>query len=159
MTDQQIPKSSESFRYWPIVLLRLYAGVFFTYHGFTKLTNEGFSDRMAGFLQSRLESSFGFYQGFIESVILPNKDLFGFLVSWGEFTMGIALVLGLATRYAAFAGVFMVANIWFAKGGGVLAGMTDDMPWLAILLVLGLIPAGRFCGLDNHLSDRFRFLR
>ena len=71
--------------------------------------------------------------------------------------MGIALILGFATRYAAFAGVFMVANIWFAKGSGLLAGNNDALPWLMILLVLGLIPAGRFCGLDNRLSDRFRF--
>ena len=159
MTDQQNSNSSDSFRYWPIVVLRLYAGVYFTYHGFSKFSKEGFSDRMAGFLQSRLESSFGFYQGIIESVILPNKDLFGFLVTWGELTMGIALILGLATRYAAFAGVFMVTNIWFAKGSGLLAGTNDDLPWLMILLVLGLIHAGRYCGLDNRLSDRLRFLR
>ena len=157
MVDQHHSKLSLSIQYWPIVLLRLYAGVFFTYHGIMKLTHAGFSDRMAVFLQSRLESSFGFYQEFINSVILPNKELFGFLVTWGELTMGIALILGLATRYAAFAGVFMITNIWFAKGQGLLVGTNGDLPWIVILLVLGLIPAGKICGLDARLSDNFRF--
>jgi len=35
----------------------------------------------------------------VESVVLPNKELFAFLVGWGEFAIGISMILGLATRY------------------------------------------------------------
>ena len=80
-------------------------------------------------------------------------------VSAGELHLGIGLVLGLATRYAAFLGAFMVANFWFAKGGGFLDGMNHDVVWLMILIALGFIPAGRIAGLDDGLADRMPFLR
>ena len=68
-------------------------------------------------------------------------------------------MLGFATRYAAFIGAFMVASFWFTKGAGFLAGTNHDVAWIFILLMLGLIPAGRIAGLDDGLSDRMRFLR
>jgi thiosulfate dehydrogenase [quinone] large subunit len=91
--------------------------------------------------------------------VLPNSALFGNLVAWGELTIGVALIVGLATRYAAFGGAFLVANFWFAKGAGILDGTNHDVVWLVIFIVLGTIPAGRIAGLDDGLSDRLRFLR
>jgi thiosulfate dehydrogenase [quinone] large subunit len=90
---------------------------------------------------------------------LPGKELFAVLVAWGELAIGLALILGLATRYAAFVGAFMVLNFWFAKGLGVFAGANHDVVWCVILIVLGLIPAGKIAGLDDGLSDRLPFLR
>jgi len=69
------------------------------------------------------------------------------------------LILGLATRYAAAAGAFLVINFWLAKGQGALDGTNHDVVWLVIFLVLALVPAGRIAGLDDGLADRFRLLR
>lgn len=149
---------SKALRHWPIVLLRLYTGVFFLYYGFGKLRRDNFADGLAGFLNGNLENSFGFYRPFVESIVLPNKSLFAFLVSFGEFAVGIALILGLATRYAAVAGAVMVANFWFAKGTGFLDGQNHDTIWLMIFIVLGGLHAGRVMSLDERLAGRFRFL-
>lgn len=143
---------------WPIVLLRVYTGVFFLKFGFGKITNPDFSDGVAGFLGSKSESMFGFYQGFVETVVLPNKAVFAFLVGWGELFLGIALILGLATRYAAFLGVFMLANFWFAKGQGILDAQNHDIIWMIILIVLGGLHAGRTMGLDAKLASKYKFL-
>ena len=151
-------RNSKAIRLWPIAMLRVYTGIFFLEHGFGKLRTDNYADRVASFLTSRLESCFDFYRPFIEAVALPNNTLFAFLVSWGEFTMGIALILGLATRYAAIAGAFMVAHFWFAKGQGVLEGQNHDVIWLVILIVLAAVHAGRIAGLDERLATRFRFL-
>jgi len=159
MIDRLDSKPHGRLRLWPIVLLRLYTGVFFAWHGIGKISRGNFSDSLGGFLNRSLESAFGFYRPFIEAVVLPNKALFASLVAYGELLLGVALILGLATRYAAFAGVFLMANFWFAKGGGVLAGSNHDVVWMVILLVLGLVPAGRIAGLDDGLSGRLRFLR
>ena len=92
-------------------------------------------------------------------MVIPHSGLFAGLVAYGELLIGIALILGLATRYASIAGALLVANFWLAKGQGVLDGSNHDVVWLVIFLVLALIPAGKIAGLDDGLSDRFRFLR
>ncbi len=159
MLDRIDSKSHVAVKLWPIFALRVYTGIFFAWHGIGKISRGNFQQGLEGFLNSRLESSFGFYRPFIESVVLPNKALFAALVAWGELAVGIAMIAGLATRYAAVAGALLVANFWFAKGEGMFAGTNHDVVWLVIFIVLGLIPAGKIAGLDDGLSDKFRFLR
>lgn len=143
---------------WPITLLRVYTGVFFLYYGFGKIRNPNFADGLAGFVSGNLEKSFGFIRPFLESVVLPNNGVFAFLVSWGEFLTGIALIVGLATRYASIAGALMVAAFWFTKGQGFLAAQNHDVIWFMIFIVLATIHAGRTHSLDAKLADRIRFL-
>ena len=159
MLDRVDAPTSIALKQWPIVLLRVYSGVFFLYHGVGKVRHDDFAASLSNFLTGNLDSSFSFYRAFIESVVLPNKEIFSTLISWGELTMGLALIIGLATRFAAFFGAFMVLNFWFAKGVSVFAGTNHDIVWFVILIVLGFIPAGKIAGLDDGLSDRLPFLR
>lgn len=145
-------------RDWPIVLLRVYTGVFFAYHGFRKISRGDFDEGLGGFVNMQLENSFGFFRPFLESVVLPNKGLFAFLVSWGELAIGIAMILGLATRYAAIAGAIMLASFWFAKGQSLFSGQNHDAIWFFIFIVLAGLHAGRVMSLDQKLADRFKFL-
>ena len=149
-------RSSKSIREWPIVLLRVYTGIFFLKYGWGKIMNPEFSEGMAGFLGSQ-EATFGFYRPIAEFAI-ANKGLFGFLVGYGEVALGVFLILGLATRYAAFAGAFMVANFWFAKGLGILDAQNHDFVWMIVLIVLAGLHAGRVMSLDQKLVGRFKFL-
>lgn len=159
MVDRLSSRTHSAIRLWPVVVLRLYAGFFFAWHGISKLTRDNFADGLAGFLNAQVSQSFGFYRPFIESVVLPNNGLFAALVSWGEFAVGVAMILGLATRYAAAVGALLVINFWFAKGQGVFDGTNHDVVWLVIFIVLGMFPAGRVAGLDDGLSDKLPFLR
>ena len=157
MTSLDAP-GGKAIRHWPIVLLRIYTCVFFVYHGFGKIRRDNFSDGVVGFLNGQAEGTFSFYRPFVESVVLPNKELFAFLVGWGEFAIGISMILGLATRYGAVFGFVMVANFWFAKGQGVLAGQNHDVVWMIVFVVLAGLHAGRTMGLDEKLSGKYRFL-
>ena len=159
MVDRIDVRPSVALKQWPIVLLRVYTGVFFLYHGIRKVGHDDFSSALSGFLTRSQEESFFFYRPFIDSIVLPNNAIFANLVAWGEVLVGLALIVGLATRYAAFVGAFMVLNFWFAKGLGVFDGANHDVVWLVILIVLGFIPAGKIAGLDDGLSDRLPFLR
>ncbi len=159
MADHLTSRRRVRIKLWPIALLRVYTGIFFVYHGFGKVTNDQFSSGMIGFLNGRAESSPELYRAFVEAIVLPHPQLFAAIVGWGELAIGLALIVGLATRYASFAGVIMMANFWMAKGLGVLEGSNHDVVWLVIFLVLALVPAGKIAGLDDALSDRFRFLR
>jgi len=159
MTDRLTSRTHSTIRHWPIVVLRVYTGLFFAWHGFSKLTRDNFAAGLEGFLNAQSGNTFAFYRPFVESVVLPNNGLFAVLVSWGEFAVGIALILGLATRYATAGGALLVLNFWFAKGQGFFDGTNHDVVWLIVFVVLGLIPAGRIAGLDDGLSDRLPFLR
>jgi len=159
MIDRLKARSQGAPKHWPIFFLRIFTGIFFAWNGLSKVRRENFADGMEGFLNSQLANSFDFYRPFVETVVLPNKSLFAAMVGWGELAVGLAMLAGLATRYAAAVGAFLVLNFWFAKGLPFLAGANHDVVWLVIFVVLGLVPAGRIAGLDDGLSDRLRFLR
>ena len=158
MSDLDEFRSKKSPHLWPITLLRVYTGVFFLYYGFGKIRNPDFAEGLAGFVSGRLEGSVAFVRPFLESVVLPNKGLFAFLVSWGELAIGIALIVGLATRWASVAGAFMVAAFWATKGQGFLDAQNHDAVWFMIFVVLATVHAGRAHSVDERLADRFRFL-
>ena len=143
---------------WPITLLRVYTGVFFLYYGFGKIRNPDFADGLAGFVTSQLENSICMIRPFLESVVLPNKGLFAFFVAWGELAIGIALILGLATRWASVAGAIMVAAFWATKGQGFLDAQNHDVIWFMIFVLLATVHAGRAHSVDERLAGRFRFL-
>ncbi|MGB5257392.1 MAG: DoxX family membrane protein [Woeseiaceae bacterium] len=151
-------RRKKSIHLWPITLLRVYTGVFFLYYGFGKVRNPQFADGLAGFVTGRLEESAGFIRPFLESVVLPNNGLFAILVAWGELALGLALILGLATRWASIAGALMVAAFWATKGQGFLDAQNHDAVWFMIFVVLATVHAGRAHSLDERLAHRFRFL-
>ena len=158
MSDLDEFRPRKSLHLWPITLLRVYTGVFFLYYGFGKVRNPQFSDGLAGFVNSQLENSVSFIRPFLESVVLPNKGLFAFLVGWGELAIGIALILGFATRWASIAGAVMVGAFWATKGQGFLDAQNHDVIWFMIFVVLAALHAGRAHSIDERLADRFRFL-
>ena len=158
MSDLDEFRSKKSMQQWPITLLRVYTGVFFLYYGFGKVRNPQFADGLAGFVNSQLENSVGFMRPFLESAVLPNKGLFAFLVGWGELAIGIALIMGFATRWASIAGAVMVGAFWATKGQGFLDAQNHDVIWFMICVVLAALHAGRAHSIEERLAARFRFL-
>lgn len=144
---------------WPITLLRVYTGVFFAWHGFGKVSGGSFDENLERFVDGRLDDAFGFFRPFLESVVLPYKAVFAFLVAWGELAIGLALIAGFATRYASIAGAVMLASFWFTKGQNFFAGQNHDSIWVMIFIVLAAVHAGRQHGLDEKLGARFKLLR
>jgi thiosulfate dehydrogenase [quinone] large subunit len=68
------------------------------------------------------------YAELVQNVFLPNATLFSYMVAYGEVLVGIALLLGIFTHFAALMGVLM--NLAY-----LLAGTTSTNPQL---LVVGL---------------------
>ncbi|OQP10728.1 Crp/Fnr family transcriptional regulator [Geobacillus sp. 47C-IIb] len=138
-----------------MVVLRLYLGYEWMVAGWGKLTN-GFD--ASGFLKGTLAKATGehpavqgWWAAFIENVALPNVGLFNFLVPWGEFLVGIALILGLFTTFAALMGAVM--NFAF-----MFSGTTSTNPQMVLLTVFILVAganAGRY-GLDRWVLPYLR---
>ncbi|ASS99145.1 MULTISPECIES: DoxX family protein [Geobacillus] len=138
-----------------MVVLRLYLGYEWMMAGWGKIT-QGFD--ATGFLKGALAKAAGehpavqsWWAGFIEHVALPNVGLFNVLVPWGEFLVGIALILGLFTTFAALMGAVM--NFAF-----MFSGTTSTNPQMVLLTVFLLVAganAGRY-GLDRWVLPYLR---
>ena len=88
----------------------------------------------------------GWYAWFLQQVVLTRPAFWSYLVSWGEFLVGIALIVGIFTGIAALFGSFMNINY-------LLAGTVSTNPILfviAILVIMAWKTAG-WWGLDRWI--------
>ena len=88
----------------------------------------------------------GWYANFLQYWVLPHVGLFAFLVSWGEFAVGLGVLLGALTGIAAGFGVLMNLNY-------LLSGVVSINPVLG-MFGLFLVFSWRVCGwigLDRFL--------
>ena len=134
---------------WIWLILRLYLGYEWLSAGWEKI-NGGWMGATAGtaltgFLKGALTKATGAhpdvqagYAWFLQNVVLPNAAIWSYVVAWGEFLVGVALILGLFTGIAAFFGGFMNANY-------LLAGTVSTNPILFIIAA-GLILAWKTAG-------------
>src|SRR3972149_7790892 len=89
---------------YTLVVLRLMIGWHLLFEGISKLLNPAWSS--FGFLSESKWLLSGFSNWIISnSGLLKAVD---FLNTWGLIAIGVALMLGLLTRYAAFAGAFLL---------------------------------------------------
>ncbi|UOQ43637.1 DoxX family protein [Halobacillus salinarum] len=131
-----------------LAVLRIYLGYEWITGGLHKI-RDGFD--ATGFLQGAIANTGGEHpavQGwwgtFLEHVALPNAGLFTFLVMWGELLVGIALILGIFTNFAALMGIIM--NFAFLFSGTV--STNGQMILLTVFLLVAGYNAGRY-GLDR----------
>ncbi|WP_431522062.1 DoxX family membrane protein [Guptibacillus hwajinpoensis] len=87
----------------------------------------------------------------MEGAVIPNADFFNFLVPWGEFLVGMGLLLGTFTTFAALMGVIM--NFAF-----MFSGTTSTNPMMVILGMLILIAGYNAAkiGLDHWVIPYLR---
>jgi thiosulfate dehydrogenase (quinone) large subunit len=143
---------------WIWLIIRLYVGYEWLNAGWDKLNSASWTGSKAGtaltgFVNGALTKTGGahpnvqgWYATFLRHVVLPNADIFSYVVSFGEVLVGIALILGLFTGIAAFFGSFMNMNY-------LLSGSVSTNPILfvgALLLILAWRTAG-WWGLDRWL--------
>jgi len=146
----------------PVILLlplRLSVGLAFLISGQGKIGagnwGAGYATEFSEFLTFNLESAYGFYRPFIESVVIPHVSLFAVLVAWGETLVGVSIFLGLFTRFGAAAGIFLALNFAFASG--ILIWMpTLETMLIWALFTLMVCSAGRGLGIDQVLRSRRR---
>lgn len=141
---------------WIWLILRVYVGWQWIQAGWEKLHSPAWvgskaGTALSGFVNGALQQTGGahpnvqgWYATFLQNIVLPNAHVWSYLISWGEFLVGIALVLGIFTGIAAFFGSFMNVNY-------LLAGAVSTNPILfaiATWLVLAWKTAG-WLGLDR----------
>lgn len=142
-------------------LLRVYLGYNWLMSGYGKVFGEGSAawvganagTAVTGFLKGALNKTAGphpdvqsWYAWFINHVALPNAKVFSYTVAWGEFLVGIALILGFLTTIALLAALLMNFNY-------LLAGTVSANP-IYIIEALVLLWAGwaaYYWGVDRFI--------
>lgn len=157
--------STKSASLW--FILRIYLGWQWLEAGWGKLHNPAWvgdkaGDALTGFVERALTKTSGahpdvqgWYAAFLQNVVLPNVEIWSYLVAWGEFLVGIALIVGFLVGISAFFGVFMNLNF-------MLAGAVSVNP-IMYTIGIGLIIAWRvsgYYGLDYYVLPFFhRYIR
>ncbi|MHA6252494.1 DoxX family protein [Oceanobacillus sp. CAU 1775] len=139
---------------WIWLILRLYLGYTWLMAGFGKITNEAWTGSeagtalkgyMMGVMALAEEGGVaGWYAWFLETLVIPNAVVFSYMVAYGEFLIGLGLIVGLLTGIAAFFGALM--NMTFLLAGTV--STNPVMLIIAILLILAWKVAGWY-GIDR----------
>ncbi|MBI4636438.1 MAG: hypothetical protein HY727_08825 [Candidatus Rokubacteria bacterium] len=98
--------------------------------------------------------TFGLYGAFLEQVVIPNFDLFGYLTFLTELALGLSLLLGLFTVAGGLGGALWQVNI--ALGAYSVPG---EWYWIwplliAPQLVFAQSRSGRVLGIDQLLAGR-----
>jgi uncharacterized membrane protein YphA (DoxX/SURF4 family) len=92
----------------------------------------------------------------VNDVLLPNWDVFQWLVTALEVGAGAALVVGLASRGAALLALgqqFFLQLVYLSSGRWMWEQPHEWVP----LLILALVPSGRVWGLDRRFRERWPF--
>jgi thiosulfate dehydrogenase (quinone) large subunit len=138
-------------------VLRIYLGYAWLTAGWGKITGGGFD--ATGFLKGAVANPvagpggivYGGWVSFLESFAIPNAEIFNVLIPWGEFLVGLGLILGCLTTAAAFFAVIM--NFSFLLSGTVSHNPTDII--MGVLIMIAGYNAGVF-GLDRYVVPFFK---
>jgi thiosulfate dehydrogenase [quinone] large subunit len=134
---------------YSILLLRLGLGLLFLWAGLDKLLNN-FSA-----VSYLLNVATGPFQPLFAN-LTNYAVLVNILVIGGELGIGLALTLGLLTRFAAVCGILMMALFYLStlpqKGGPI----SQHIIYILVFALLFISNAGQFWGLDKYLQPLWK---
>ncbi len=132
-----------------LFIVRLYLGFVWLQAGWEKIADGHFD--ATGFLKGALEKASGdhpavqpWWADFIASFALPHVEFFNALVPWGEFLVGLGLILGCFTSLALLMGLVMNFSYMFSG----TTSTNPQMVLIGMLLVAAGVNAGKI-GLDR----------
>jgi thiosulfate dehydrogenase [quinone] large subunit len=101
-----------------MAFLRMAVGLFFLIFGEYKVFRTQFT--LGGGFQFWInkflaESSYPFMTPVLRNFVLPHATPIAFLVAYGEFAIGLALVLGILVRPASLAGLLYMVTLLFSS--------------------------------------------
>lgn len=165
MWRKLVPRRSLLFAALVIASVRLGAGFIWTSNlGWKEPPEFGCGPSGTGGLCDGLErmaehSMLEAHANVIEDVILPNYELFGYLIYLAESLTGVLLLLGLLTRLAAALGLLQSLNLFVGLSQAPDVWVWDYGLMMLLHLALLALAAGRYFGLDLFLHERWSHSR
>lgn len=140
---------------YALLALRLAVGWLYFYAGIVKVLETGWT--AAGYLKGSVGPFAGLF------VSMAGNPLVDFLFKWGLVLIGLAIILGLLTRLAAFWGVVLTLLIYFTKFPPKLGLVEEHIIYIAAFVVVAATGGGRVFGIDGtafmrKLAEKARWL-
>ena len=133
-----------------VVALRVIMGWLFFYSGITKVLDPEWT--AGGYLVHAVPQGNPFTGVWTVFAGMPLVDI---LFQWGLTLVGLGIMLGAFTRWNAFWGSVMMLLIWASSlplENGII--VDEHIVYIAVLLILSTMGAGRIAGLDPYLESR-----
>ena len=150
-----------------LAVLRIFVGVIFFANGLAKLTGErqvefgwyrGFlivRNEARNILQFEVNERGGgtlvpYLKEVVNDFILPNWDVFQWVVTYTELGVGLLLILGFISRGAALVGLLFqlfLALVYLSSNRWMFEQPHEYVP----LFILAVVPSGRYWGIDGLL--------
>ncbi len=146
-----------------MVWVRVLIGAVWLNGGLEKLLNPDFPRQFADSLAAGgfVSQAPPFFQGFMRGYVIPNAELFAQFMRAGELTLGIALILGLLTNFAAVGSAALSVMILLSQGGVGLGMGLGTPEFLTMNVVIALVsvvilfsPAAKALSVDSRLARR-----
>src|SRR5215217_5324043 len=133
---------------WTVLPLRLFLGGTFLLAGLDKLADPTFLDPAARTYLGNQIAGFAPgtpLEGPLLALAVPNAALFGVLVMGGEICIGLAVLLGLLTRFSALMGLLISLTFFLSATWDVRPFYFGaDLPYVIGWLTLALAGPGLF---------------
>jgi len=151
---------------------RIVIGAIFLWAGLEKIVGEGLGSwSAAGFLKFATNGTLGwpFVTGEVAegTVFNPTHDLWvalagneaamtviGYLVPLGQVAIGICLILGLFTRFAAAMGTLMMLIFFVAAWDFQFGIVNQHLTYAVVTFGLAVLGAGNYYGVDATIRPR-----
>ncbi|HKH09995.1 MAG TPA: TQO small subunit DoxD [Rubrobacter sp.] len=146
-----------------MVWVRILVGALWLNGAIEKLLNPNFPQQFAESLAAGgfVSQAPPFFRGFMQSIVVPNAELFAQLMRAGELTIGIALLLGFLTNFAAIGSIALSTSILLSAGGvrlGTGLGAPEFININVLVILISLVimfsPGAKNFALDAGLVRR-----
>lgn len=142
-----------------LAIIRVWLGVQWTLAGWEKITSSPAFDPKGFFMGTitnpvmtpEKTAAYPWFNDLVKNVMMPNSKAFGFMVSWGEFLIGLGLIFGCLTTAALFFAMMM--NFTYLLAGTV--SVNPEYIFFEIFLIVAGFNAGKI-GLDYWVIPWFR---
>jgi thiosulfate dehydrogenase (quinone) large subunit len=121
--------------------VRILVGAVWLNGALEKLLNPAFPQQFAQSLKvgGFISQAPPFFRAFMEGVVAPNAETFAQIVRFVEFSLGIALLLGLLTNLAALGSIAQSLVIMLSQGGVAFGTGLGAPEFLNVDLIIALL--------------------
>lgn len=141
----------------PVAILRIYLGWCFLVTAWTRYQGDYLNQPriVSAITENAAASAPDWYKDFLDSVVVPNWQMFAYCVVYFGFLVGISFILGFFVRPVAVLAAIVTLNFVYNSS---LEVVELHKLHLVLFLIFAWLGAGRCFGLDYFFYKRDRGL-